>query len=144
MGEPPMDRTEIAFAQRSCVSLQMYLNDDSPPSGSCLFEGWRIPKPDFEMKNFEAVLRKFEYIYSIGATKARVRRVSVDETLSYLSGEDRKWADFFLVQDALSGARRPGPDVPGQARCLGDRRVVNAVNRLRDHRIEFIVRLRVV
>lgn len=65
------------------------------------FEGWRIKKPGFDLAAFEAILRKFDYIYSMGANKTRVRRASVDETMAYLIGEDRKWADFFLAHDAL-------------------------------------------
>jgi len=65
------------------------------------FEGWRIPKPDFNMDDFAAVLNKFEYIYSVGSNQARLRRASVDETIAYLAGEDRKWADFFLAREEL-------------------------------------------
>ncbi|WP_109310709.1 FkbM family methyltransferase [Ruegeria sp. AU67] len=65
------------------------------------FEGWRIDKPSHDEQAFRNVLNSFEYVYIIGSRNKRLRRIGSARCISYLSGRDRKWADFYLSRVEL-------------------------------------------
>ncbi len=67
-----------------------------------VFEGWRIPKPEYDQQAFRAVLEAFEYVYLMGSRNKRLQQVDVSECVNYLAGNDRRWADIFLSRCELS------------------------------------------
>ncbi|WP_353393966.1 FkbM family methyltransferase [Ruegeria sp. HU-ET01832] len=67
-----------------------------------VFEGWRIPKPEFDAQAFAAVLKAFDFVYIMGSRNKRLQRTDAEQCMHYLSGTDRRWADVFLSRRELS------------------------------------------
>lgn len=67
-----------------------------------IFEGWRIPKPDFDAVAFRKVLEAFDFVYLMRNRNKSLDRINATDCIDYLSGEDRKWGDIFMSRQQLS------------------------------------------
>lgn len=66
-----------------------------------VFEGWRIPKPEFDAEAFRKVLEAFDFIYLVRSRNKVLDRISPADCIEYLSGDDRKWGDVFMSRQEL-------------------------------------------